>query len=85
MARDLGGTNQLRPTNLEVGRSAVCHGDCVAERWSAPLTEVEHVARRSLDVAAAARRDHDVSSRLAEVAADDPLDHDVMQFRRRLR
>ena len=42
------------------------------------------VARRFLDVTAAAGRDQDFSGRRAAVAFDDRIDPDVMQFRQRL-
>ena len=65
--------------------SAASHGVVTADGLSAPLTEAAVVAQCLGIVDAAAGREQDFSSRRAQGAAVHDVDHDVMQFGRRLR
>ena len=65
--------------------SAAPHGVVTADGLSAPLTEAAVVVQCLRVVGAAAGRDQDSSSRRAQGAAVHDVDHDGMQFGRRLR
>ena len=70
----------LRHSDFEVKVPAASQGVLTADGLAAPLNEAAGVAQCFRQVVAAARRDHDLSSRRAGGAAIDHVDHDAMQL-----
>ena len=76
---------RLQQLDFVVKMLVATYGACNADCLSAPLTEAAVVARCLRLVVKAVGRDQDISSWRAEGAAIDHVDHNVMQFWRRLR
>ena len=74
----------LRHLGFEAKMPAAIQGFPVTESLSAPLNGVAFDVQCLRFVRAAAWRDQDYSSQFAIGAEEDPVDHNLMQFSRRL-